>query len=44
VYEHTRRGAFDALPAVKVGKYVRFRQADVLAYIETRRCHASSPR
>jgi excisionase family DNA binding protein len=37
VYEHTRRGAPDALPAIKVGKYVRFHTADVRAYIERRR-------
>ena len=34
VYEHTRRGAPDALPVVKVGKYVRFRPADLLDYID----------
>ncbi len=36
VYEHTRRGAPDALPVVKVGKYVRFRPADLLDYIDRR--------
>jgi excisionase family DNA binding protein len=36
VYEHTRRGAPDALPVVKVGKYVRFRPADLLEYIDRR--------
>ena len=30
VYEHTRRDTPDALPVVKVGKYVRFRRADLL--------------
>ena len=44
VYERTRRGAPDALPVVKVGKYVRFRPADVFSYIETRRRHTPSPR
>jgi excisionase family DNA binding protein len=34
VYEHTRRGVPDALPVVKVGKYVRFRHADLLEYID----------
>jgi hypothetical protein len=34
VYEHTRRGAPDALPVVKVGKYVRFRPADLWDYID----------
>ena len=41
VYEHTRRGAPDALPVVKVGKYVRFRPADLLDYID-RRSHVRS--
>jgi hypothetical protein len=36
VYEHTRRGAPDALPVVKVGKYVRFRPADLLEHIDRR--------
>jgi excisionase family DNA binding protein len=34
VYEHTRRGVPDALPVVKVGKYVRFRPADLWHYID----------
>ena len=34
VYEHTRRGAADALPVVKIGKYLRFRPADLLDYID----------
>jgi predicted DNA-binding transcriptional regulator AlpA len=44
VYEHTRRSAPDALPVMKVGKYVRFRPADVLNYIEARRRRAMPPR
>ena len=44
VYEHTRRSAPEALPVVKVGKYVRFRSADVLDYIEARRHRATPPR
>jgi excisionase family DNA binding protein len=44
VYERTRRGAPDALPVVKVGKYVRFRPADVLDYIDARRRRAQPPR
>jgi predicted DNA-binding transcriptional regulator AlpA len=44
VYEHTRRSAPEALPVVKVGKYVRFRSADVLDYIEARRRRAMPPR
>jgi excisionase family DNA binding protein len=34
VYDHTRRGAHDALPVVKVGKYVRFRPSDLLEYVD----------
>lgn len=34
MYEHTRRGAPDALPVVKVGKYLRFRPSDLLDYID----------
>jgi hypothetical protein len=34
VYEHTRRGAPEALPVVKIGKYLRFRPADLWDYIE----------
>jgi len=37
VYEHTRRGAPDALPALKVGKYLRFRPSDLLDYIDRQR-------
>ncbi len=44
VYEHTRRGSPDVLPVLKVGKYVRFRRADVLSYLEARRQHTPSPR
>ncbi len=44
VYEHTRRGALDELPALKIGKYVRFRHADVLSYLETKRRHTRSLR
>lgn len=34
VYEHTSRRGPDALPVVKVGKYVRFRAADLWNYID----------
>jgi excisionase family DNA binding protein len=37
VYERTRRQGSERLPHVKVGKYVRFRPAEIEAYLETLR-------
>lgn len=37
VYERTRRCGNERLPHVKVGKYVRFRPAEIEAYLETLR-------
>jgi len=37
VYERTRRRGRERLPHVKVGKYLRFRQSDLEAYVETLR-------
>jgi len=37
VYERTRRRGGERLPHVKVGKYLRFRQSDLAAYVETLR-------
>ena len=34
VYERTRRRGMDRLPHLKIGKYVRFRFADVNLYLE----------
>lgn len=34
VYERTRRRTRDRLPHIKMGKYVRFRLADIYAYLE----------
>jgi len=34
VYEHTRQGCDDPLPAVKVGKYLRFFTKDILDHLE----------
>lgn len=34
LYQHTRRRSRDRIPFVKVGHYVRFREEDLLAYIE----------
>ena len=36
VYQHTRRRSLDHIPFVKVGRYVRFREKDLFAYIERR--------
>ena len=33
VYERCRVGAIDPLPHLKLGKYLRFRKADLLAYM-----------
>jgi len=37
VYERTRRRGGERLPHVKVGKYLRFRQRDLQAYVEALR-------
>jgi excisionase family DNA binding protein len=34
VYEHTRQECADPLPAVKVGKYLRFFRKDILDHLE----------
>lgn len=37
VYERTRRRAVDRIPGFRLGKYWRFRETDVLAWIERQR-------
>ena len=37
VYEHVRLESVDRLPAVKLGKYLRFYRRDLEAYIDTKR-------
>jgi excisionase family DNA binding protein len=37
VYEHTRQRSNDRIPAFRLGKYWRFRESDVLAWIERQR-------
>jgi predicted DNA-binding transcriptional regulator AlpA len=37
VYEHTRRRSTERIPGFCIGKYWRFREADVLAWIEGQR-------
>ena len=36
VYGETRRGAESRLPHVRIGRYVRFRRADLLAWLSAR--------
>lgn len=37
VYEHTRRRSIDRIPGFRLGKYWRFRKADVLDWVERQR-------
>ena len=37
VYEHTRERSRDRIPGFRIGKYWRFTEADVLAWLEARR-------
>ncbi|PYU24846.1 MAG: DNA-binding protein [Acidobacteria bacterium] len=37
LYQHTRRRTQDRVPFVKVGRYLRFREQDLVAYIESRK-------
>jgi excisionase family DNA binding protein len=37
VYERTRRRGVDRIPGFRLGKYWRFREADVLAWINRQR-------
>lgn len=37
VYERTRRRGGDRLPHLKVGKYLRFRRAEILGWLNERR-------
>ena len=37
VYDRTRINGPDRLPHFKIGKYVRFSEAEVAVYLETRR-------
>lgn len=43
VYEHTRDGADDRLPYVKLGKYLRFDRRDLCAYIDAKRTERRHP-
>ncbi len=37
VYDRTRKRSIDRLPGIRLGKYWRFRQGEVLAWIESQR-------
>jgi len=37
VYERTRRRSLDRIPGFRLGKYWRFRAADVLAWLDRQR-------
>jgi len=34
VYDHVREGCSDPLPVIRLGKYLRFSQNDILAYLK----------
>ena len=36
LYQHTRRRSQDRIPFVKIGRYLRFREPDLRAYIDSR--------
>jgi excisionase family DNA binding protein len=37
VYDRTRKRSLDRLPGIRLGKYWRFREAEVLAWVESQR-------
>jgi excisionase family DNA binding protein len=37
LYQRTRRRTQDRIPFVKIGRYLRFREQDLVAYIEGRK-------
>jgi excisionase family DNA binding protein len=39
IYEHVRPESHDRLPALKLGKYLRFDSRDLRAYVEAKRSH-----
>ncbi len=40
VYSHTRGRALDCIPGFRLGKYWRFREADVMAWLERQKIGA----
>jgi excisionase family DNA binding protein len=41
VYERTRRRTSDRIPGFRLGKYWRFREADILVWLERQRAEAT---
>jgi excisionase family DNA binding protein len=37
VYDRTRKRSLDRLPGIRLGKYWRFRQGEVLAWVDSQR-------
>jgi excisionase family DNA binding protein len=42
VYGHTRKRSLDRIPGFRLGKYWRFREADVMTWLERRRAGSST--
>jgi len=40
VYDRTRKRSMDRLPGIRLGKYWRFRQGEVIAWVEAQREHS----
>lgn len=40
VYDRTRKRSIDRLPGIRLGKYWRFREGEVLAWVESQREHS----
>ena len=43
VYDRTRKRSIDRLPGIRLGKYWRFRQTEVLAWGESQRVRSNAP-
>lgn len=43
VYGRTRKRSIDRLPGIRLGKYWRFREAEILAWLKSQ-AHATRPR
>lgn len=41
IYERTRKSGLDRVPGFRLGKYWRFREADVLAWLDRQRTGAT---
>jgi excisionase family DNA binding protein len=41
VYERTRRRTFDRIPGFRLGKYWRFREAEIVVWLEQQRAGAT---